>query len=534
MEFDWVAIAFGDIVWIALAFACGLASRALGIPPLVGFLAAGFLLKASGGASGEVLAKLSDLGITLLLFTVGLKLNLRTLLRPHVWGVTFAHTGLTILFGALLFLWLGSVGVGALTGLSWQQASLLAFALSFSSTVFVVKVLEDSGEVTALHGRAAIGILIVQDVFAVLFLAASTGKLPTPWAAALVLLIPLRSVLHAVLKRAGHGELLVLYGLLLALGGAEVFEWAGLKGDLGALILGVLIGTHAKADEMGKALFGFKDLFLLGFFLSIGLNTQWTIDTLLLGAALTPLILLKGALFFALMLLFRLRARTALVASANLTNFSEFGLIVTAIAVSNGWLGADWLVALAVALALSFVVAAGLSAVAKPLYANHSGRFKAMQRRSRIPEDDRIDLSSYRTMVIGMGGVGAGAYDAMRSREGNTVVGVDIDPVTEALHRRLGREVITGDPSDTDFWERLVLPSVPLRIMIALPNRTATVAVIERMRADAFTGEIAATAKFDDEVEAISNAGASMVFNLSTEAGAGFAALVESEEEDAR
>ncbi|MEM9386057.1 MAG: cation:proton antiporter [Pseudomonadota bacterium] len=534
MEFDWVAIAFGDIVWIALAFACGLAARAVGVPPLVGFLAAGFLLKANGGASGEVLAKLSDLGITLLLFTVGLKLNLGTLLRPHVWGVTLAHTSLTILFGALLFLWLGGFGLGALAGLSWQQTTLLAFAMSFSSTVFVVKVLEDSGEVTALHGRVAIGILIVQDVFAVMFLAASMGKLPSPWAAALLLLVPLRSVLHALLERAGHGELLVLYGLLLALGGAEVFEWAGLKGDLGALILGVLIGTHAKADEVGKTLFGFKDLFLLGFFLSIGLNTEWAVDTLLLGAALTPLILLKGGLFFALMLAFRLRARTALIASANLTNFSEFGLIVTAIAVGNGWLASDWLVALAVALALSFVVAAGVGAFAKPLYARHAGHFKAMQRSSRIPEDDRIDLSAYRTMVIGMGGVGAGAYDAMRAREGATVIGVDIDPVTEALHRRAGREVITGDPSDTDFWERLVLPSVPLRIMVALPNRAATVAVIERMRADAFTGEIAATAKFEDEVDAIAEAGASMVFNLSTEAGAGFAALVETEEEMAQ
>ena len=110
MDFELVAIAVGDVVWISLAFVLGLGVRLIGLPPLVGFLATGFLLNHLGMASGEVLQKLADLGITMLLFTVGLKMNLKVMLRPQVWAVTTLHLGLVIAIFGVIFSLLALIG----------------------------------------------------------------------------------------------------------------------------------------------------------------------------------------------------------------------------------------------------------------------------------------------------------------------------------------------------------------------------------------------------------------------------------------
>ena len=526
MDFELIAIALGDVVWIALAFVLGLLSRAVGLPPMVGFLATGFALNLYGIASGEVLQKLSDLGITLLLFTVGLKLNLRTLARPQVWAVAGLHMSIAVAGFAAAIGLLTLSGTPLVSGLGLTQSLLIAFALSFSSTVFVVKVLEEKGATASLAGRLAVGILIVQDLAAVAFLAASANAWPSPWALLLLLLIPARPLLALVLDRVGHGELLVLYSLLLALGGAEVFELVGLKGDLGALVLGVLVARHQKAEEVASTMVGFKNLFLLGFFLSIGLSGPLTAEALLAGAALTPLVLVKSALFFGLFTRFRLRARTSLRASLTLANYSEFGLIVAALGVANGWLDGHWLIVLAIALSLSCAIAAVLNAVAHRIYQRYRVAWTRFERSEHLADERPLDIGDARIAVLGMGRIGTAAYDHMQRLHGGAIIGVDSDPLKVRQHLSEGRNVLLGDPRDGDFWDR-VRSTRPLDVvMLALPNRAAKLAVLDRIGASAFEGRIAAAVRFPDEIEAMNEAGASILFNLSAEAGAGFAAHV--------
>jgi len=422
MDFELVAIALGDVTWISLAFFLGFLARLISLPPLVGFLATGFVLNYLGIASGEMLQKLADLGITLLLFTVGLKLNLKVLIRPQVWAVTALHISIIIaLFGAAIF-GLALLSISLFSGLDLKLSLMLAFALSFSSTVFVVKSLEEKGEMKSLHGRIAIGILVMQDLAAVIFLVASTGNFPSPWALLLFLLFPLRPLFHHLLQKTGHGELLILYGLVLALGGAELFELVGVKGDLGALIAGVLISTHPNSNEMAKSMLGFKDLFLLGFFLSIGMSGQLSLEALIIGMLLVPFIFVKSTLFFTLMTRFKLRARTSLLATLNLTNYSEFGLIVAAIGVTNGWMGAEWLVVIAIALSLSFVIAAPLNNIDDRTYSQFKDFWIRFQRKERLPDDTLVDTLGATIAIFGMGRVGSGAYDKMREFHGDRVV----------------------------------------------------------------------------------------------------------------
>ena len=523
MDFEWVAIALGDVTWISLAFFLGFMVRLIGLPPLVGFLATGFVLNALGMTGGETLQKLADLGITLLLFTVGLKLNLKVLIRPQVWTVTMLHTvTITALFGMVLF-GLASMSVPFFSGLDIKLSLMIAFALSFSSTVFVVKSLEEKGEMKSLHGRIAIGILVMQDLAAVIFLVVSTGKIPSLWALLLFLFIPLRPLFHYLLQKTGHGELLILYGLVLALGGAELFELGGVKDDLGALIMGLLISTHPKAAEMAKSMLSFKDLFLVGFFLSIGMAGQLSMETFIIGLLLVPFVLVKSALFFKLMVSFKLRARTSLLATLNLTHYSEFGLIVAAIGVTNGWLEGEWLVVIAIALSLSFIVAAPLNTFNDRIYSQFRIFWMGFQRKERLPDDDLLDTLGATIAIFGMGRVGSGAYDKMRELQGDTVVGIDFDNELVKRHQSMGRKALHGDPSDADFWDKIEQNHSIELVMLALPNLQANLNALEQLNAIAFSGRIAATARYPDEEQRLRQSGATAVFNIYTEAGAGFA-----------
>ena len=527
MDFGWVAIALGDVAWISLAFSLGLLAKLIGLPPLVGFLATGFALNAMGVESGETLQKLADLGVTLLLFTVGLKLNLKMLIKPQVWAVTALHILIIVaLFGAAIFA-VALMGAPLFSGLDLKLALMLAFALSFSSTVFVVKSLEEHGEMKSLHGRIAIGILVMQDLAAVIFLAISMGQLPSPWALLLFLLIPLRPLFHHLLQRTGHGELLILYGLVLALGGAELFHLGGVKDDLGALIMGVLISTHPKSKELAKSMLGFKDLFLVGFFLSIGLSGQLSLEALIIGLLLVPFIFVKAALFFALLTSFKLRVRTSLLATLNLTNYSEFGLIVAAIGVANGWLDSDWLVVIAIALSVSFVFAARLNHVDDRIYSRFRGFWARFQYKDRLADDPMLDTLGATIAIFGMGRVGSGAYDRMRERHGNTLVGVDFDAELVKKRQSLGQNVLHGDPSDADFWDKIEKDHSIKIVMLALPNLRANLDALEQLREISFPGRIAATARYPDEEEPLRRSGATAVFNIYTAAGVGFADHVE-------
>lgn len=313
---------------ILCAFVLGLLARQLALPPLVGFLAAGFLLNGLGLGSAPILVSLGEVGVWLLLFTVGLKLRWQSLVQPEVWVTAGVH----------LLLSAGSAAVLAhALGLGWPVAWLLGSAFSFSSTVLAAVVLEPRKELRAFHGRIVIGVLVVQDIVAVAVLAIGSDVTPSPYAGLLVLVVLARPLLNRLLNLVGHGELLVLLAVLLAVdAGGYGFHALGLSGEVGALLLGALLAGHPRSTELADVLWSMKEVFLICFFLGIGLSSPLSLSALEGGLAVLLALPLKAAAFFVLLLLVGLRARSSFLAALSLSSYSEFGLIIMQLGVRRG------------------------------------------------------------------------------------------------------------------------------------------------------------------------------------------------------
>lgn len=524
MDPQLLSIHYSDPIWIAIAFICGLAIKMVGLPSLVGFLVAGFILNAVGAEGGGFLSAMADLGITLLLFSIGLKLKLKSLARPEVWGVATLHmAAVTILLAAVLLL-LSYTNLPLLSDLDKKTALLIGFALSFSSTVFVVKVLDELGATSARHGQIAIGVLVIQDIAAVVFVAASMGKSPSLWAFALILLIPLRSLIHRIFDRAGHGELLILFGITMALVGADIFEQVGIKGDVGALVFGMMLASHPKSNELAKSLLGFKELFLVGFFLSVGMTALPSWTEVLVALLLILFLPLKVAMYFGFFNLFQLRASTSWRASINLSNYSEFGLIVGVIAASAGWLSNEWLAVLAVVVSFSFVVSASLMNIRDSLYQTWKSRLRLLERSSRLSGEEDLELAHIKVVVFGMGRMGTSAYSAMRLDYEGQLLGVEIDQEKAEQHRASGRNVVSGDATNPDFWVRTPdLTSGLEWVLLTLATHKANMNAALQLKKIGYRGRIAATTKYRDEEDALKAMGVERTFNIYTEAGLGFA-----------
>lgn len=504
---------------LVVALVGGLLASIVRLPPLIGFLGAGFVLHALEVEAVPALDVVADLGVTLLLFGVGLKLDVRSLVRREVWLTASVHLVATTVVGAALLGLLAVLGVGLLADEDWRTWVLVGFAVSFSSTVLVVKVLEERSAVRSLGGRTAIGILVIQDLAAVMFLASTADEPPSPWALLLVLLVPAAWMLRRLLGSLGHDELRPLYGLVLALvPGYALFDAVGLKGDLGALVVGMLLASHPGAGELAKSLFTVKDLLLVGFFVSIGIGGLPTLEHLGVALALLLLLPLKALGFAVLLWACGLRRRTSVFTGAALANFSEFGLIV-AVAAPASVLGREWVLVLATAIAVSFVLSAapGRSPEALVVAAR---RLLPDRPAERIHAEDRpLDVGHAQAVVLGMGRVGRAAYEQLTAQYDLTVVGIETSRERVGRLRHQGLDVVEGDATDPDFWARLRTGDVTL-VLLAMPFHGNNLDALVKLQRSGFAGTVAVVAQYDEDLAQALDHGADTGFQLYDGAGA--------------
>lgn len=506
--------------YLVVTFLLGLLAIIVRLPPLVGFLAAGFVLSGMGVEYLPQIDTIADLGVTLLLFGIGLKLDVRSLIKREVWLTATVHLVGSVVLGVGVLALLGALGFGILAGQSLGTLALIAFALAFSSTVFVLKVLEQRGHAHTFYAWIAIGVLIIQDIMAVIFLTASGGKLPSPWALGLVLLWPASKVFRLAWSRVGHGEMQSLFGIVMALvPGYLLFDAVGLKGDLGALVVGMLLASHRASSELARSLFHLKELLLVGFFVSIGLTGMPDTEAILLAAVLTVLLPVKAVGFVALLAAQHLRHRTSLYAAAALMNYSEFGLIVIAVGAEAGLIDEEWLVILSLAVAISFVLSSVVNGPGQRLIERLALRAPRQSADRLHPEDRPGDAMGAEVIVFGMGRVGLAAYQRLDNGYSLDVVGVDSDGTRVVKLREQGVSIVEGDASDAEFWTRLRGKDNIRIAIIAMPRHGANISAVRALRESGFDGTIAAVARYEDEVHQAHKDGADTAFNVYAGAG---------------
>lgn len=515
-----------DAIWISVAFLGGLLSRKVNLPPLIGFLVAGFALNLIGFTTGGIaLEAAANLGVMLLLFTIGLKLNIRSLLKKEIWLATSIQmTIMSLIFGLLVFA-ISITGLHFLSGIEFSTAMIVGFALSFSSTVFAVKILEDRGEIDSFHGNIAIGILVMQDIAAVIFLTFAGTTTLSFWLFALpVYLFIVRFILLKLLNNVDHGELFTLFGFFAAfVVGAISFKLFGLKADLGALVIGVLIGSHERSKELSKHMMGYKDFFLVAFFLQIGLNglPDWT--SLLIALVITIFLLFKAGFFMVLFTRFNLRARTSWLASLSLANYSEFGLIVAAIGFNEGYITSEWITIIALAMSISFVVGSPLNTRAHQLFNKHRLKITSFNKNCEHPDDELTDLGNAQFLICGMGRIGHVVYHYLHGKYGDQVIGIDYNQELVEKFQSTNKRVYWGDATDSIFWNNAKLDNIKL-VFLAMSDHKSninTAKEIEGMSQHKFM--VGTTSKYRDEFLELKDAGVNFVYNYYDRLGADFA-----------
>ena len=511
-------------LYLAAAVVGGLLATAVRLPPLVGYLAAGFALGALEAPEPGGLEEIAELGVVLLLFAIGLKFDARTLLRREIWLVGSVHMVLSTAVA------LGFLGLLAVVGPALAAdepvggLALVGFALSFSSTVFVVKVLEDRSDTTSLYGRIAVGLLVLQDVAAVVFMAVAGGEVPSPWALALVLLVPAAWPLHRVWDRIGHGELQALFGVAVAVAlGYGLFEAVGVHGELGALVMGVLLAKHRNASELSRSLMTVKDLLLVAFFLQIGLYGRPGLEEVLLAVALLAVLPLQVAFYAVLLWAMRLRRRTAFLAGLVLANFSEFGIIVAVLGASVGLLDERWVVVISLAVAISFAVSAALNRRGVELASRMVPLLPHHSTDQLHPDDRLVDVGQADALVLGLGRIGAATCSRLRDGYGLSVLGVEHDPTRASELDPQGFEVLRADATDVEFWGRVERAGRVRMVVLAMPFHKANLIALARLQAAGFTGKVAAVARYDDDVAELRRHGADAVFHVYGSAGTALA-----------
>ena len=523
--FDNVFYQIGAI--LGLAAAGGALALLLRQPLIVAFIAVGILLGPSGVGvvvqSGEI-ELFARLGIALLLFVVGLRLDVHII---RTVGPVALLTGL----GQVIF----TSVVGYLIALSFGMAHVtsiyVAVALTFSSTIIIVKLLSDKREVDSLHGRIAVGFLIVQDIVVVLVMigltaagqavdGASLGKealLIIIRGALMLLAVVLltRYVLPGLLHRLARSpELLMLFAIAWAIIGAMIGDALGFSKEVGAFLAGVSIASTPYRELVAARLVSLRDFLLLFFFIELGANLDMgTIGAQTGAAVVFSLFVLIGNPLIVMIIMGYMgyRKRTGFLAGLTVAQISEFSLILAALGLSLGHLDQSTVGLVTLVGLITISASTYMILYSHELYARLGPYLDWFERKvthremdNLLDDNDRVDV-----LLFGLGRFGSTLASMLRER-GCRLLAIDFDPAAVRQHERQGYRARYGDAEDPEFIATLPLERA-VWIVSTLRDRALNRALLLGLKQQGFGGKVAVSSSTRHEAEVFRKEGVDLV-----------------------
>jgi Kef-type K+ transport system membrane component KefB len=535
---------------LALAAALATLGLLLRQPLIVAFIATGIIAGPDVLGivhSTEQVALLAQIGVALLLFLVGLKLDLQIV--RSLGGVAVA-TGL----GQVAFTAIAGYFICIALGLDSTTSAYVAVALTFSSTIIIVKLLSDKREVDSLHGRIAIGFLIVQDIAVVIaMIVLSTLGLRTHatgglglggtlgGAAALLLLVSvfIRYAAEPLVRWVARTpELLVTFAMAWAVAFAAACDFIGLGKELGGLLAGVALASTSYREAIASRLTSLRDFLLLFFFIALGSGMRMDTIGAQVPAALTlsAFVLIGNPLIvMGIMGWMGYRKRTGLLAGVTVAQISEFSLVFMAMGMSLGHVREEAMALVTLVGLVTITLSTYLILYSHTVYRVLEPWLGWLERRRPHRENESAPEpgTAHDVILFGLGRYGREIARVLESGD-TRVFGVDFDPEALRAWRRAGRVGVYGDAADPEFPASLPLGGAGWAIIATPPptrglvHEDARLIVMNALRAAGFQGRFAVRSHGEKDELMLRNHGASVVLSPYADAASRAVELIRS------
>jgi Kef-type K+ transport system membrane component KefB len=457
--------------------------------------------------SKENIHLLAEIGIAVLLFIVGLKLDLRIIKSV---GKIALLTGM----GQVIFTSIIGFGIGIALGLSPLHSFYVAVALTFSSTIIIVKLLSDKKEIDSLHGQIAIGFLIVQDIVVILVmivlsalrqqddislglsLLKTLGSGTILFTVTLVLMRWIIPALSTFLARSQ--ELLTLFAIAWAVTLATTGQLMGFSGEVGAFLAGVSLASSPFKDVISSRLVSLRDFLLLFFFVNLGS----TLDLSLIGNQVGPAFVFSAFVLIGnpiivliIMGMMGYRKRTGFLAGLTVAQISEFSLIFAGLGLAVGHI-TDEIVGL---ITLVGLITIGLSTymilysyqiydIIAPLLSVFEKKHPYREAVFEATESKQFDV-----IIFGLGRFGKQLADLLEKHPGLSYLAVDFDPQIVKYWKDKGRHVVYGDLEDPEIMEHINFKGVQY-IVNTVPVKETAIHLMKTLKRSHFEGKVYLTA----------------------------------------